>query len=89
MLEFVIDVLEMVIGPETWRSMSGPAVASGAFLFGVIGLALAGGGGAALVAGENNTQRLVAGIVLVLGLVLLWSVITGVRAFHRVKSEQP
>jgi len=88
MLEWVISVLDMVVGPETWRTMSGPAVASGAVMFSVLGLMLAVGGGAALVGTPDNTMRLVAGVVLVMGLVVLWSVVAGVRAFHRAKSEQ-
>jgi hypothetical protein len=88
MLEWAISVLDMVVGPETWRTMSGPAVASGAVMFSVLGLMLAVGGGAALVGAADNTARLVAGAVLAMGLVLLWSVVAGVRAFHRAKSEQ-
>ena len=88
MLEFVISVLDSLVGPKTWRTMSGPAVASGAFLLSVIGLSLAGGGGAAFVAATDNSMRWVSAVVLVIGLVMLGSVFAGVRAFHRAKSEQ-
>jgi hypothetical protein len=89
MVEWVISVLDKMLGPGAWRQKSAPAVASSAFLLSVIGLALAGGGGAALVAAADDTARWVAGAVLAMGLLVLWSVFAGVRAFHRAKSEQP
>jgi hypothetical protein len=88
MIEWVISVLDLVIGPKDWRTMSGPAVAAGAFLFGMLGVSFAVGGGAALVAVQDNAGRLGAGVVLVLGLALLLSVFAGVRAFHRAQSER-
>ncbi|HLH91756.1 MAG TPA: hypothetical protein VKX28_25170 [Xanthobacteraceae bacterium] len=89
MIEWVISVLDMVFGPKEWCSMSGPAVASGAVLFGMLGISFAVGGGSALAAAQDNAGRFASGIVLVLGLALLLSVFAGVRAFHRAQSEKP
>jgi hypothetical protein len=89
MIEFILDIMTLVLGRKTWRTMSGPAVAVAALLFGLVGLLIAGSGGVGLVVAESNALRLVAGVVLALGLALLWSVIRGVTAFLRPESEQP
>jgi hypothetical protein len=89
MIEFILDIMTLVLGRKTWRTMSGPAVAVGALMFGLVGLLIAGSGGVGLVVAENTALRLAAGVALVLGFVLLWSVGRGVGAFLRAESKQP
>ena len=88
MVELVGDILSMVLGPQAWREMSGPAVVAGALLWGVIGTLLALAGAASLARVATTQGPLFFWAEIVLGLLLLGDVVYGVRAFLRANREQ-
>jgi hypothetical protein len=88
-MELVLDILNLVLGPQTWRKMSGPAVVAGALLWGVVGTLLVILGAASLARIGPAQDALFSWAEIVLGLLLLGDLVFGMCAFRRVNREHP
>jgi hypothetical protein len=87
-VEFILDILSMVLGPQTWRRMSGPAVVAGAVVWSVVGLLVMTFGVALWGTALTTQDHLVAGGVFTLGVLVLGDVVVGVSSFLRANREQ-
>jgi len=88
MVEFLLDILTLVMGPQAWRKMSGPAIVAGALLWGAIGLGVALAGAAAIVHVGPTVDPWLAWGEFGIGLLVLGDVVFGVAMFVCAKPER-
>ena len=88
MLDVVAEILGLILGPSAWRKMAGPAVLSGAFAFGLIGILFTGGGWLLTLYANSRAALLLGWVAASAGLWLLADVVAGVIAFFRAHSER-
>ena len=88
MSEFVIAILTLLLGPRTWRGLSGPMAVAGASFLGLLGAFLTTLGVTSWMVALATQDRLVAAGELVLGLLVLGDVVVGVIAFLRANRER-
>ena len=88
MVDLILDILSMVLGPQTWRTMSGPAVAAGALVWGLVAMLVTIVGAVSLAQAGTTQSKLFAWAELVVGLMVLGDVVFGVSAFLRANRER-
>jgi hypothetical protein len=88
MSEFVIAILSLLLGPRTWRGLSGPMAVAGVSFLGLMGGFLVTLGVASWMVALTTQDRLVAAGELVLGVLVLGDVGVGVIAFLRANRER-
>jgi hypothetical protein len=88
MLDLALDILSLVLGPQTWRGLPGPAAVAGAVFWSVVGALVTAFGAASWANALTTQDHLFAVGEFTLGLLVLGDVIFGLIAFFRANRER-
>jgi hypothetical protein len=88
MLDLVLELLTMLLGPRTWRKLPGPAAVAGATFWSVVGAVVVAFGVGSWANAVTTQDHLFAAGAIALGLLVLGDVVVGMIAFLRAKRER-
>jgi hypothetical protein len=88
MLDLALDILSLVLGPQTWRGLPGPAAVAGAVVWSVVGTVVTAFGVALWATALTTRDHLLAVGARTLGLLVLGDVVVGLIAFFCANRER-